>query len=340
MDRQIYYYQIQPNQTIRLLRCFGENPCVTVPRTIAGLPVTEIGTYCFSLNGHLEGKKYEISAREEEIRERTEAGLLTEQCGRYITEVILPDTLEKLSAYAFYGCRSLKKLTLHSGLKVIENDAFMNCVKLNHLTVMGKITDNGCLRYVLAQIAYSVDVSFYDPENRSTIPDARLLYAEYYEHVEEVGPAHLFQMEIDGEGFRTRQAFSEGIVLVEEYDKSFPKLSVEEKLPVASRFCLNRLLYPAKLTPANREMYAAFAAAHPDEITHTLLEEKETEPELAMYSLEQLFKEHILDKAALEKLLSEVSDLGMAELAASLIKWKRLYFAEEKKKSRYSFDDF
>ncbi|MBQ7348708.1 MAG: leucine-rich repeat domain-containing protein, partial [Clostridia bacterium] len=47
-----------------------------------------------------------------------------------ISDLIIPDAIEKVEDYAFYGCDNLVSVTLGSGLKEIEDHAFLDCNKI------------------------------------------------------------------------------------------------------------------------------------------------------------------------------------------------------------------
>jgi len=50
---------------------------------------------------------------------------------RYITEVVMPDSLVEIGDQAFYGCTSLREVTLPLALKVIYPFAFRGCSNLS-----------------------------------------------------------------------------------------------------------------------------------------------------------------------------------------------------------------
>lgn len=56
-----------------------------------------------------------------------------------------------------------------------------------------------------------------------------VFYPEYYENYDEIAPAHIFGRSIEGEGFRARQCFKEGVPDLSQYDTIFPKACAEEK---------------------------------------------------------------------------------------------------------------
>ena len=70
----------------RVLRVLGDSPCPAVPETVEGLPVTEIGPYCFA------DKPVKAGAR----RSGTDTHEIT---GNFVEEVTLPDTVRTPVSY-------------------------------------------------------------------------------------------------------------------------------------------------------------------------------------------------------------------------------------------------
>lgn len=80
---------------------------LTIPAEIGGYPVVEIGTSAF------QRTKYK--------------------------EVQIPESVKKIGAYAFYTCKSLKKVTLPSGITRIMDSTFQNCEKLEEIKLGEKV---------------------------------------------------------------------------------------------------------------------------------------------------------------------------------------------------------
>lgn len=58
---------------------------------------------------------------------------------RYISEVVLPDTVKTIGVSAFENCEKLKKINLPKGIKYINSRAFYNCEKLDNVTIPGSL---------------------------------------------------------------------------------------------------------------------------------------------------------------------------------------------------------
>ena len=91
----------------RVLRVLGDSPCPAVPETVEGLPVTEIGPYCFA------DKPVKAGAR----RSGTDTHEIT---GNFVEEITLPDTVRTLHSAAFYNCRRLRRLSLGAGVEAVS----------------------------------------------------------------------------------------------------------------------------------------------------------------------------------------------------------------------------
>ena len=80
-----------------------------------------------------------------------------------LKKVILPNTLEKIRAYAFAGCESLKEIVIPNSVKVIESGAFLNCSKLERVILpkglkkIESLTFKGCTKLKEIVIPNSVE---------------------------------------------------------------------------------------------------------------------------------------------------------------------------------------
>lgn len=98
-----YEYALNGENLI-VLKYNGNDNNVTVPQTINGYPVTEIGVEAFSGN-------------------------------ETITSVILPDTITVIGEKAFFQCGSLAEIDLGESVTRIESHAFWNCYVLKQITL-------------------------------------------------------------------------------------------------------------------------------------------------------------------------------------------------------------
>ena len=114
---------------------FFKNGVLTVPSEHNGKPVTEIGGYAFAY----------VDAE----------------------ELIIPDSVNIISEGAFYNCKSLKKVTLGSGIRFIRYKAFYGCNNIDFVDYTGKI-------------ASWLNIQFGNPYNESPDTNNRFSNPVYY----------------------------------------------------------------------------------------------------------------------------------------------------------------
>jgi len=350
---------------IRLLRVFGEQPVVTVPEFIDGRCVRELGDYCFSrrklpeneirysryCGGMWESglfvpkdkvKNNSIALKQENKTENIVSEEIIEQDAKlhelsekYIKEVQLPAGIVKIGSCAFYNCTQMERISVYPKLVEVGSDAFMNCLNLRSLRMCAGVEEPTGLKQLLAQIKWQVEVSF---EHEDGVGEAVLLYPEYYESYDEIGPAHIFELNLTGEGFRARQCFKDGVILLNAYDEIFPQACVEESAEVLIPMAWNRLYAACGLSAEARAAYEAYVREQSGKVLTILLKKRELKP------LHFFFEKGYGRKEQIEDAVAIASHEEWMEGVASLIAWKRQLFAEPEKtadvKNRYSFEDF
>ncbi len=273
---------------------------LVLPKEIEGLPLTEAGPYCFAKN-------------------------------KYLERVVLPDTVTKIGRNAFYNCTGLKELELGMNLAELGSDAFMNCHNFHRLTVHGSAVGKSGARLILRQISSDMTVHFLGEAGQN---EAKILFSEYYESYDEVAPAHLFGRNIEGEGFRARQCFKDGILEYARYDSTFQKACAEENEKTLCEMAVNRLRYPVGLGSEARIQYETYVKAHLEFICGTIIKNREME------ALEFLCKSSLAERNTMEFCAGLAAESEWAEGGVLILQLKEQYFPQTKKNSRYEFDDF
>ena len=236
MEICVYYEKINED-SIRINKVYSSSPTIEIPELIDGYIVREIGNYCFSK------KEVDLSNSilSHEIRSSYH-----ECSGSDVESVKLSKTLTKIGDYAFYNCRMLKEVFLPSSLMSIGSDAFMNCLRLNHIYYDCSIFSATILKQILTQITWDIEVDFID---------GSIFYPEYNGNYDEVGPAHIFALNIEGEGFRMRQCFKDGKIDFDGYDACFEKLCAEESESCIFHVAILRFMMGS-------EQYVPYLRAH------------------------------------------------------------------------------
>lgn len=209
-DNYICVYERLNDDCIRLLHMYGKNPVCVVPDILDGMRVTELAEYCFSFKSMPEKLKTELGI-DDILRPD-----MTELCDDYIERVILPDGMQKIGRLCFYNCSRLSVLELPSDICDVDGDAFMNCTLLSMLVMRGSSSDKSCLKQILSQISTLVRVRWTDSDGNAI---AQACFFEYDQTYDEIGPAHIFKLNMNGEGFRARQAFMDRMFVWKQYDE-------------------------------------------------------------------------------------------------------------------------
>lgn len=343
--KAVYYYRERADYTICLLKAYGQETAVEIPGEIQGKPVTEIGAYCFAAGRKLPAEEVKAAVAEPDGEPGNVSylpgpegaameGWLHELSGSYIEAVTLPDTVKKLDTCAFYHCTNLAVLSVPGGLEACGSDAFLNCGSLHRLIYRSRTKERGGLKTLLSQISWDVEVSFEPEPGR---PEAVVYYPEYTEGYDEIGPAHMFEIYINGEGYRARQSFREDRIYFAGYDAVFSRACVEESPATLSRMAWDRLAFPMELSSGYREAYETYIRTHQQAVSELILTDQQLSDERRKQLLETLIRTHCFDRSTVDGLIRQASGASLAELAASLIMWKNRYCREEKK-NRYAFD--
>lgn len=162
--------------------------------------------------------------------------------------------------------------------------------------------------------------------------EALFFYPEYYDSYEEIGPAHIFALNIAGEGFRARQCFHERMVDAAAYDMIFERICIEEKMWTAARMALYRLAYPVELKEEARERYLSYLKEHASEVCDVLIQKKD----LAL--LELICRLQVMERGGITVLIEQAAETGWAEGSVSLSSWQQKYYKEEAASSCYDIE--
>ncbi len=305
-----------------IYRVYGTSPVVEIPKVLEGCPVTGIGAYCFSDRQRMSEDGLHRTRSDEMTESHTSSvSHMTELAGGFIEKVILPDTLRQIGNAAFFNCRQLRKIELGGGSLTIGSDVFNNCTKLKKAVVRGKASDSTGVKQLVTRISWDLEVSF---------QDAILLYPEYYETYDTIAPAHIFGLNIQGEGFRARQCFRGEAVDLAAYDEIFGKAQAEESVETLACMALNRLMTPVELTEERQQVYEGYVKHQEKAIVTVLVKKRQLE------QLEFVCRHKYVEGTTLDIATTQAIDQNWSEGAMQLLAWKKKYYAVDKKK-RYEF---
>ena len=236
----------------RILRVYSNNLSLRLPDRLAGIPVTEIGAYCFSASEHLPEEGCLLTHLTENGEEPVESPAFPSVSGNYVESVYLPEEVTILHNAAFYNCRKMSLLSVGEQIRAIGSDEFLNCVNLKTIILRGSPRGENGLSLLLERLISDVEVRFC-PEEGS--PECVIFFPEYYEWLSEITPAHVFSRSIEGEGFRMRHTFQNHILDFSRYDQCFPDVLTGESDKNICRIAMNRLRWPLGLQSQPQILY-------------------------------------------------------------------------------------
>ena len=296
--------------------------------------------------GNGKGKKtlFFQLLREKKIRELS---------GDYITAVCLPDTLKKIGNLAFYQCRKLKKIAFAGEKRGKEavfelgSDAFMNCRSLNTFLFFYPPEIATGLRRILAQqrgetIVYFKDtldslernlsekeILFSEEKNVT----AAVLFPEYSEQYDLIGPAHIFELNIEGEGLRARQCFENEVFQFEKYDQVFLQACDTEEERTLCKMAALRLCYPVALKTEAKEQYQSYLLLHGGMFCELLVRER------SLKFMEALAEQGIFEEKHWEICIRKTVEAKWPEGTRSILAWKKRKRQKDEEEA-YGFEDF
>lgn len=237
-----------------------------------------------------------------------------------IEEIRIPDGIEELGNYTFYGCRNLRSLFITDSLKTIGGGSFTGCGALRELHVLAEEGNSTCIRDVVSETFHEVYVYL---TFRVTGRKARLIFPEYYEEGVENTPARILETHFHGCGYKYRQCFTDKKVDFQRYDKLFPTALVYEKPEILLPMAMGRLLWPYQLTEEGAAAYKAYIKDKLQLCGNYYLG-KEEQNQVLTY----LGEAGLWTREDLEEVLAQASKRGQIEAVSLLMEEKRKYFPQ------------
>jgi fibronectin type 3 domain-containing protein len=112
----------------------GSGTDITIPATLDGYPVTDIGTAAFAF------AKFESVTIADSIKNIGVQSFF--ECTN-LTSITIPNSVISISREAFYNCTSLESVTIGNGVTSIGFAAFDSCDNLNSVTIGNSVTSIG-----------------------------------------------------------------------------------------------------------------------------------------------------------------------------------------------------
>ena len=123
-------------------------------------------------------------------------------------------------------------------------------------------------------------------------------------------------MQVEGEGFRARKQFQNGIFDIRGYDQIFSTAIGRESTRTLVQMAVMRLCEPIELDSESRDKYKSYVKEHEKVLVETLV--KENAEEKILY----LCRQNIFSDEGFVFLLQQITAKGWTKLGAAIIREK------------------
>lgn len=311
-------YKIAADGSVEILRCYGSDPRIVLPGQINGRTVTAVAAYAFSdRKTSEEAEVLEYETEDHRLFREGERLL----AGELVERVELPDTVERIGRYIFYGCRNLRALRFSDRLRDIGSGAFTGCRGLRRLDVELTKGKKTCVKEILGDLWQRIDVTFWRNGTES-----KLVFPEHYEEAVENTPARILFTQHHGSGNNYRQCFYDREMDFRKYDSLFYLARAQEKTGVLTDLVFARLMGPEELTKEAEAGYERFVREREEEILSVLTGRGDME------KLREISSRSLWEREALEHAIGYASEQKQGEVLSFLMNEKQKFFPGVRKK--------
>ena len=228
-----------------------------------------------------------------------------------VEEIILPGTILAVGAFAFYGCRSLRKLTMSDMIEGWGFGAIRFCDEMSELVIRMKRKRLTVLRDLLGDVDYAFRVTLeYDDHTEG------YYFPRYTRGFDEDTFARAIHTFTEGSGWAFRETVLRGGIDVRGYEKLFVRATYDG-IQTGAEIALMRLMYPESLSASATEQYRNYLTENAGEILPWLVSRGERERCMFMLS------EGLADPGDVSGAVPIAVELHDPELVATLMEYGR-----------------
>ena len=171
---ELYAYRLLEDGTAEIVRYLGFEDHVSIPEHVAGIPVRAIGDGAFDSNEtvcsvripdsvtdigsnpfsackkiisiQVSPKHPTLAAIGGVLFRKADRCLISYPGGLEETDYAVPEGIQTIGDYAFYGCSPLKQIVIPESVKSIGSHAFQRCAGLREITIPGGVESIGVRR--------------------------------------------------------------------------------------------------------------------------------------------------------------------------------------------------
>ena len=214
---------------IELTGCIHAERVLRLPSYVEGVPVQMIGPHAF-----------------EKLPE--------------VEEFILPDEIRAVGSFAFYGCKSLRKITMSDTLEGWGFGAIRFCDEMSDLVIRMKRNNLSVLRDLLGDVDYAFRVLLMYEDHTEGF-----YFPRYTRGFDEDTFARAIHTFTEGSGWAYRETVLRGGIDTRDYEKLFVRATYDG-VRTGAEIALIRLMHPGSLAEKAREQYRNYLTENAGEI--------------------------------------------------------------------------
>lgn len=233
-----------------------------------------------------------------------------------IVELWLPDSIRRLSAFAFYNCHRLERLHLKDSVTDYRDGVIRLCEQLSFIEL--SLSENGSFR-LLKEMLGDHDGSLCFHLNLEKGEELELFFPDFSDDFLEDTYARALHERIEGSGYEYRQTVKRTELDIRHYDRLFAR-GRREPLRYASEIAISRLRYPYRLMQDAEEQYREYLLERNEELIRYLIDGS------AFDKLEFLLEHELVTESGLDISLPLLSEKSSTELTALFMNYRRMHF--------------
>ena len=254
----------------------GTTRSMTIPDRIEGLPVRSIGKHAFA------GSKD-------------------------VQEVCLPQSLRRLSLFAFHNCSVLRTMSLFDNVDDYYDGVIRQCGALEEITIRGGSGTFALMKEMLEDNDRAMSFHLYLPEG-----EVRLSFPDYALIASENTMARTIQFAYEGGGYAYRNCLRKREIRFREYDRLFPFMEHDDP-EFAAVIASDRLMFAHDLDPSSQKRYTEFLKDHAGEALKSFIRKSR------MDKVQLITENGLADKEALSEALKLASERKETAICAVLM---------------------
>ena len=224
-----------------------------------------------------------------------------------LVEVSLPDSIKRLSLFAFHNCPHLKKLTIYDSVEDYYDGVIRQCGELEWIELYGSKRPYALMREMLEDNDHAMSFHLHLPEE-----EICLSFPSYALIASENTMARTIQFAYEGGGYAYRNCVHKKEIRYREYDRLFSFMEHDDP-SFAAIIATDRLLYPHDLDEAAQTRYTEFLRGHAKEALDLFIRRGQID------RVRMITEKGLADENAIAAALRTASDLKETAICALLM---------------------